>query len=198
MTHEVNSLMSEYQNDDSIGAIVLTGSEKFFASGADILEMSEIKYPESYYAEVLHHWEYITTIQKPIIGAVNGWVLGGGCIYALICDILLAGSRTKMGIPAIKLGIVAGGSGTQRLPKIVGKYISNELLLTGLPINAYQAKEVGLVSQVYEPGQVLNEAVKLGNRISKNEKYLNTMAKESVYNTYEVPLSESIAMSRQL
>jgi len=198
LTHEVNDILTKLDADDSIGAIVVTGHKKFFASGADILEMRYETYPETYMKGLHDHWNFITTIKKPIIGAVSGYVLGGGCIYALLCDILLAGHNAKIGIPAIALSISPLGSSTQSLPHLVGKSRAMEIVLTGDPITAEEAYKIGMVSHVYDADEVVNEAVKLGERISGYSRPVVKMVKECVNKSFDYGLTEGLKYEKQM
>jgi len=198
LTHEVNDILAKLDADDSIGAIVVTGHKDFFASGADIIEMKDETYPGTYMKGLHDHWNFITSIKKPIIGAVSGYVLGGGCIYALLCDILLAGHNAKIGIPAIALSITPLGSSTQSLPHLVGKSKAMEIVLTGNPITAEEAHKIGMVSHVYHADEVVNEAVKLGEKISQYSRPVVRMAKECVNKSFDYSLSDGLKYEKQM
>lgn len=198
LIRELNDLLAKLDDDRNIGAIVITGSEKAFAAGADIKEMKDRTYPDTYNTQMLAHWDYITNIKKPIIAAVNGYALGGGCELAMMCDIMLAGSKAMFGQPEIKLGTIPGAGGTQRLCKAVGKSKAMELVLTGDMMDAKTAEQYGLVSRVYEPDQLVNEAVKMGNKIASYSKPIVAMAKEAVNKSFEMPLSQGLSFEKKL
>ena len=146
--HELVDAVKDADSDSKVSAIVLTGSEKAFAAGADIKEMKDKKYPETYVTDMLGWWDQFTRTRKPIIGAVNGYALGGGCELALMCDILIAGENAKFGQPEINLGTIPGMGGTQRLTRVIGKSRAMELTLTGDFMDAEEAAMRGLVSRV--------------------------------------------------
>lgn len=145
---ELNQILAEYEKDPEVGCIVITGSEKAFAAGADIKEMKDKTYPLTYTSDMLSWWENVTKIRKPIVGAVNGYALGGGCELAMMCDILLAGDSARFGQPEINLGTIPGMGGTQRLTRAIGKSRAMELVLTGEMMDAQEAAARGLVSRV--------------------------------------------------
>lgn len=196
--HEVNDAMDKLDNDPSVGAIVLTGSEKSFAAGADIKEMAEQTFAENYKTNFLHHWTDITRVRKPIIAAVNGYAFGGGCELAMMCDIIYAGEKALFGQPEIKLGTIPGAGGSQRLTKAIGKSRAMEVVLTGKNITAQEAKEWGLVSKVFPVETLVDEAVKLGEEISKMSRPVAQMCKEAVNKSYELSLNEGLNYERRL
>jgi len=198
LIEEVNDALSKLDADDSIGAIVITGHKDFFASGADILEMKDETYPETYMNRLKDHWNYISTIKKPIIGAVSGYVYGGGCVYALLCDILLAGHNAKINVPVMALGITPICGSTQNLPNLVGKSKAMEIVLTGNAITAEEAHRIGMVSHVYDADEVVNEAVKLGERISEYSRPVVKMVKECVNKSFDYGLKEGLEYEKQM
>ncbi|KAL1928723.1 hypothetical protein VTP01DRAFT_2509 [Rhizomucor pusillus] len=196
---EVNEALRGYDADSNIGAIVITGSEKAFAAGADIKEMKSNKFIETYKTDFLGHWAKMTEIRKPIIAAVNGYALGGGCELAMMCDIIYAGEKAVFGQPEIKLGVIPGAGGTQRLVKAVGKSKAMEMVLTGsVNLNATEALNLGLVSKVVPPGELVNEAVKTGEIIASMSQPSVQMAKELINKSFEVPLSAGLRWERIL
>jgi enoyl-CoA hydratase len=198
LINELNDLLTKLDKDSSVGAIVITGNEKAFAAGADIKEMKDRTFPDTYSTQMLGHWDYITNIKKPIIAAVNGYALGGGCELAMMCDIMLAGTGAQFGQPEIKLGTIPGAGGTQRLTKAVGKSKAMELCLTGDMLDAKTAQQYGLVSSIHEPAQLVDEAVKMGNKIASFSKPIVAMAKEAVNKAHELPLSQGLSFEKKL
>lgn len=145
---ELNQIVKEFDKDPEIGCIVITGSEKAFAAGADIKEMKDQVYPDTYTSNMLEWWEDLTKVRKPIVGAVNGYALGGGCELAMMCDILIAGDGAKFGQPEVSIGTIPGMGGTQRLTRAIGKSRAMEMVLTGEFMGAEEAAQRGLVSRV--------------------------------------------------
>eukprot|EP00929_Paragymnodinium_shiwhaense_P005897 TRINITY_DN10845_c0_g1_i2.p1 TRINITY_DN10845_c0_g1~~TRINITY_DN10845_c0_g1_i2.p1 ORF type:complete len:298 (+),score=96.43 TRINITY_DN10845_c0_g1_i2:68-961(+) len=191
--------LKEVDNDDSVRASVVTGCGKAFAAGADIKEMnSRENYSDVRCANMLAHWHAVASMQKPIIAAVNGFALGGGCELAMSCDIIVASEKAKFGQPEIKLGTIPGVGGTQRLIKAVGKSKAMELILTGDMISAQEAKALGLVAQVYEPDSMLQEALAMAEKIAGFSGPVTQMAKECVNVAEEVSLAEGIRFERAL
>lgn len=190
--------ISELDNNPSIGAIVITGSEKAFAAGADIKEMQNRTMAENYTQHFLGSWENIAKMKKPLIAAVNGYALGGGCEVALMCDIIYAGERAKFGQPEITIGTIPGGGGTQRLTKAIGKSRAMEMNLTGVPISAQEAASYGLVSKVFPPDQLVSEAVKTADKIASHSKIIVQMCKEATNAAYELSLAEGLRMEKRM
>ncbi|KAG7167429.1 enoyl-CoA hydratase, mitochondrial-like [Homarus americanus] len=195
---EVKQALLDLEADSCVGAIVLTGSEKAFAAGADIKDMQNKQFVECYNGNFLNDWNVLSIVKKPVIAAVNGYALGGGCEMAMMCDIILAGDKAKFGQPEIVLGTIPGAGGTQRLTKAIGKSRSMQMCLTGDMITAQQASSWGLVSSVHPPDQVVDEAIKLGQKISQHSKLIVAMCKESVNNAYELSLSEGLHFEKRL
>lgn len=195
---EVFQAMVKFDVDPGVAAIVLTGSEKAFAAGADIKEMQNRDFVHCYMHKFLGDWDGISSIKKPVIAAVNGFALGGGCEVAMMCDIILAGEKARFGQPEIALGTIPGGGGTQRLTHAIGKSRSMQMCLTGDPITAQQANEWGLVSSVHPPDQLVAEAIKIGEKINKHSKLITAICKESVNNAYELSLKEGLHFEKSL
>ncbi|KAI8064350.1 ClpP/crotonase-like domain-containing protein [Gongronella butleri] len=196
---EVNDALGKYDADSSIGAIVITGSQKAFAAGADIKEMKDNKFIETYKTDFLGHWADMTKINKPILAAVNGYALGGGCELAMMCDIIYAGEKAVFGQPEIKLGVIPGAGGTQRLVKAVGKSKAMEMVLTGsVNLNANEALAAGLVSKVLPIDTLVDETVKTAEIIANMGQPSVAMAKELINKSFEVPLSAGLRWERIL
>ncbi|XP_048419647.1 enoyl-CoA hydratase, mitochondrial [Stegostoma tigrinum] len=195
---ELGQALDLFVDDPTVGAIVLTGSEKAFAAGADIKEMEKKTFQDCYTENFLSHWNCVATAQKPVIAAVNGYALGGGCELAMMCDIIYAGEKAQFGQPEILLGTIPGAGGTQRLTKAVGKSLAMEMVLTGDRISAQEAKAAGLVSKVYPVAQVVEEAIKCGEKIASNSKLITAMAKEAVNGAFELTLAEGNRLEKHL
>jgi len=198
LMEEVIKALNEMDNDPTIGAIVLTGNEKAFAAGADIKEMKDRTFASNYRENFLGWWSNITQIRKPIIAAVNGYALGGGCEVAMMCDIIYAGEKAKFGQPEISIGTFPGAGGTQRLPRAIGKSRAMEMNLTGIPIGATEAASWGLVSKVFPPDTLVAEAVKTADTIAGHSKLIVQMCKESTNAAYELSLKDGITFERRL
>ncbi|GAA97960.1 hypothetical protein E5Q_04640 [Mixia osmundae IAM 14324] len=198
--HEVNAAMEEADHDDTIGAIVLTGSDKAFAAGADIKEMKDKTFAQAYGKSFLSHWTRLTTVQKPIVGAVSGYALGGGCELAMMCDIVLASPTAVFGQPEINLGVIPGGGGTQRLTHAIGKSKAMEIVLTGKNFSAQEAADWGLISRVVGEGEgeVLQEAIKVAEKIASKGSLAVQAGKEAVNQAYELSLSSGLTFERRL
>lgn len=194
---ELNTALDGYESDKSIGAIVITGSEKAFAAGADIKEMQSNTYSDCIMGNFLSDWTRVARCQKPIIAAVNGYALGGGCELAMMCDIIYAGDKAKFGQPEIALGTIPGAGGSQRLTRVVGKSKAMEMCLTGNMINAEEAEKMGLVSKVIPADKLLSEAVKLGEKISSHSGLIVQLCKEAVNTAYETTLQEGLKFERR-
>uniref|UniRef100_A0A8C6NJM6 Enoyl-CoA hydratase, mitochondrial n=1 Tax=Nothobranchius furzeri TaxID=105023 RepID=A0A8C6NJM6_NOTFU len=195
---EMERALDAFEADADVGAIVITGSERAFAAGADIKEMQNRTFQECYGGNFLVHWNRVSTVKKPVIAAVNGFALGGGCELAMMCDIIYAGEKAQFGQPEILLGTIPGAGGTQRLTRAVGKSLAMELVLTGDRINAQEAKQSGLVSKIYPVDQLVSEAVKCGEKIAANSKLISTMAKEAVNAAFELTLAEGNRLEKRL
>ena len=196
---ELGIALLAFDADDAIGAIVLTGSEKAFAAGADIGAMSTWSYMDVFKTDyITRNWETIRQIRKPVIAAVGGFALGGGCELAMMCDIIIAADSAKFGQPEIKLGIIPGAGGTQRLPRAVGKAKAMDLILTARLMDAAEAERAGLVSRVVPAADLVNEALKVGAAVASFSLPAVMMAKESINRAYELPLAEGVLFERRL
>uniref|UniRef100_A0A914XB46 Probable enoyl-CoA hydratase, mitochondrial n=1 Tax=Plectus sambesii TaxID=2011161 RepID=A0A914XB46_9BILA len=195
---ELSQTLDEMDKDEKIGAIVITGSERAFAAGADIKEMIPLEYPNTFLGGFLEHWTKVTEVRKPVVAAVNGFALGGGCELALMCDIIYAGDKAQFGQPEINIGTIPGAGGSQRLARVVGKSLTMEMVLTGNRITAQEAKDAGIVSKVFPADQVVNEAIKLGEKIAEQSPLITAMAKEVVNRAYETTLSEGLKVERRM
>jgi len=196
---ELGQALDAFEADDAIGAIVLTGSEKAFAAGADIKEMASKTYMDVYLTDfITKGWERITVCRKPIIAAVSGFALGGGCEVAMMCDFILAADTAKFGQPEITIGTIPGAGGTQRLTRFVGKSKAMEMCLTGRMMDAAEAERAGLVSRVGPAAELLPEALKVAEKIAGLSRPVVRMAKESVNRAYETTLAEGVRFERRL
>eukprot|EP00095_Tigriopus_kingsejongensis_P004769 snap_masked-scaffold77_size404793-processed-gene-0.12 protein:Tk04769 transcript:snap_masked-scaffold77_size404793-processed-gene-0.12-mRNA-1 annotation:"enoyl- mitochondrial precursor" len=190
--------MVRTRNHRKVGAMVLTGSDKAFAAGADIKEMQHREFAENFKENFLSSWSDITSIAKPIIAAVNGFALGGGCEMAMMCDIIYAGDKAKFGQPEINLGTIPGAGGTQRLPRAIGKGRAMELNLTGKHIDAETAEKWGLVARVFPADQLVDEAIKKADIMAGHSKLIVAMCKQATNAAYEATLAEGLATEKRL
>lgn len=196
--NEMRHIMQAFTSDDSIGAIVITGSEKAFAAGADIKEMQSLDFVDAYLGDFIGGWDDVANTRKPVIAAVSGFALGGGCELAMICDFIIAADTAKFGQPEITLGIIPGMGGSQRLTRAVGKAKAMDLILTGRMMDAVEAERAGLVSRIVAPERLLDEAVDAATRIASLSRASVLMAKESVNRAFELPLAEGLRFERRL
>ncbi|MBB6308601.1 enoyl-CoA hydratase [Xanthobacter tagetidis] len=195
---ELNTVLDAFEADRGIGCMVLTGSEKAFAAGADIKQMQDYSYPETYLDDFITSWERLSRARKPIIAAVAGFALGGGCELAMSCDFILAADTAKFGQPEIKLGVMPGAGGTQRLTRFVGKSKAMEMCLTGRMMDAAEAERVGLVSRVVPAADLVAEALKVAKTIADMSLPVAMQTKESVNRAYETTLAEGIRFERRV
>jgi enoyl-CoA hydratase len=195
---DLNQALDRFEADDGIGCVVLTGSEKAFAAGADIKEMQPKGYPQVFMEDLFGSWERISRFRKPTIAAVAGFALGGGCELAMMCDIILAADTAKFGQPEIKLGVMPGAGGTQRLTRLVGKAKAMELCLTGRMMDAAEAERSGLVSRVIPAAELLDEAMRVAETIAGMSLPIAMMTKDSVNAAYETTLAEGIRYERRV
>jgi enoyl-CoA hydratase len=196
---ELGHALDAFEGDENVGCIVLTGSEKAFAAGADIKEMAEKSYMDAYLADFITvGWERVTKCRKPVIAAVAGYALGGGCELAMMCDFIIAADNAKFGQPEITIGTIPGAGGTQRLTRFVGKSKAMEMVLTGRMMDAQEAERAGLVSRVVPLDSLMDEAMKAADTISGLSRPVVMMAKESVDRAYETTLAEGVRFERRL
>jgi enoyl-CoA hydratase len=199
LIRELGTALDGFEGDDLIGAVVITGSEKAFAAGADIKEMQPQNFVDVYLGDfITRGWERVTGCRKPIIAAVAGFALGGGCEMAMMCDFILAADNARFGQPEIKLGTIPGAGGTQRLPRFVGKSKAMEMVLTGRMMDAAEAERAGLVSRVVPLAELLPEAIKVAQTIAKLSRPSVFMAKEAINRAFETTLAEGIRYERRL
>ena len=193
-----NALLA-FDADENIGCIIVTGSEKAFAAGADISVMARYNYMDVLKGEfITRNWETIRRVRKPVIAAVGGYALGGGCELAMMCDFIIAADNAKFGQPEIKLGIVPGAGGTQRLPRAVSKAKAMDLCLTGRMMDAEEAERAGLVSRVVPADKLMDEALAAAIVITEMSQPVAAMVKDSVNRAYETTLTEGIKYERAL
>lgn len=198
LVDEMGYALDAFEADDSIGAIVITGSDKAFAAGADIAAMKAWDYMDVYKANyITRNWERVRYCRKPVIAAVAGYALGGGCELAMMCDIILAADTAQFGQPEIKLGILPGAGGTQRLPRYVGKAKAMEMCLTARMMDAQEAERAGLVSRIVPADQLLDDAIATAEKIAAFSLPVVMMVKESVNRAYESSLSEGLLFERR-
>jgi enoyl-CoA hydratase len=199
LMNELGDALAAFDADEAIGAIVITGNDKAFAAGADIGVMKDRSFTDVYMGQyITRNWERLRSIRKPVIAAVAGYALGGGCELAMMCDILIAAETAKFGQPEIKLGIIPGAGGTQRLPRAVGKAKAMDLVLTGRMMDAAEAERAGLVSRVVPADRLIDEALAAAAQIAEFSLPSVMMAKEAVNRAYESPLAEGMLFERRL
>ena len=196
---ELGRALLAFDADDAIGCIVLTGSDKAFAAGADIAVMESFGFVDVYKSDfITRNWETMRRVRKPVIGAVAGFALGGGCELAMMCDLIIAAETAKFGQPEIRLGLVPGAGGTQRLPRAVGKAKAMDMVLTARMMDVHEAERAGLVSRVVAPERLLAEAQAAADAICGHSLPSLMAAKECVNRAYESPLSEGLAFERRM
>ena len=199
LTNEMTTALRDFEADDTIGAIVITGSEKAFAAGADIKEFAPKSYMDAYFDELITaSWEEPTRCRKPVIAAVSGYALGGGCELAMMCDFIICAENAKFGQPEINIGTIPGAGGTQRLTRFVGKSKAMEMTLTGRMMNAEEAERSGLVSRVVPTEDLLDEALSVAKNIAGLSRPAVFMAKECVNRAYETTLAEGVRFERRV
>jgi len=195
---DLNTALAGFEADSAIGAIVLTGSEKAFAAGADIKELQNNTFADAFLNDIIAPWEYVTRIRKPVIAAVSGFALGGGCELAMMCDFIVAADTAKFGQPEIKLGVIPGAGGTQRLTRFVGKSKAMDMILTGRLMDAAEAERSGLVSRIFPADQLIAEALKIATEIAILGTPSVLAAKECVDRAFETTLAEGVRFERRL
>jgi enoyl-CoA hydratase len=199
LMRELSQALVAFDADPAIGCIVVTGSEKAFAAGADIKAMKDWGYMDVYLSDyITAEWETVTRVRKPVIAAVAGYALGGGCELAMMCDFILAADTAKFGQPEINLGVIPGAGGTQRLPRFVGKAKAMEMVLTGRMMDAAEAERCGLVSRVVPADQLVDEAIKTAQKIAEMSLPSVMLAKESVNRAFETTLNEGVRFERRI
>jgi enoyl-CoA hydratase len=195
---ELGEQLLAFDADAAIGAIVLTGNDKAFAAGADVKEMKDRAFPAVFLNDFIAPWETVLRVKKPVIAAVAGFAVGGGCELAMMCDLIVAADTAKFGQPELGLGIIPGAGGTQRLVRAVGKAKAMDLILTGRMMDAAEAERSSLVSRVFPADQLLAETLKLAERIAGLSDVAMVMAKQAVNRAFETTLSEGVRVERQL
>jgi enoyl-CoA hydratase len=195
---ELLQAYAAFEADAAIGAIVLTGSERAFAAGADIKEMQPLDFADVYSRNFLGGWDDVAKVRKPVIAAVSGFALGGGCELAMICDFIIASETAKFGQPEITLGVIPGMGGSQRLTRAVGKAKAMDMVLTGRMMDAAEAERAGLVSRVVAPDRLLDEALEAAAKIASLSRPSVLMAKEAVNRALETTLEEGLRFERRM
>jgi enoyl-CoA hydratase len=195
---ELGQALTQFDQDPQIGAVVITGNEKAFAAGADIKEMAGKSFMEAYLGDFLASWDRVAHQRKPVIAAVAGFALGGGCEIALMCDFIIAADTAKFGQPEIQLGVMPGAGGTQRLPRYIGKAKAMDLILTARMMDATEAERSGLVARVVPADKLLDEALAAAKKIASFSQPIAMMAKEAVNRAFETTLAEGIRSERRL
>ncbi|HKZ83172.1 MAG TPA: enoyl-CoA hydratase-related protein [Anaerolineae bacterium] len=198
LMEEVATALEEFDRDENVGCIVITGDERAFAAGADIKEMAGASAVDMLTGDSISRWDRIKKIKKPIVAAVSGWCLGGGCEVAMACDIIVASESAQFGQPEINLGVMPGAGGTQRLTRAIGKSKAMEMVLTGRTLSAREAEQAGLVSRVAPVEVYLDEALKLAGEIASRAPIAIRLAKEAVNKAYEMPLTDGLDYERRL
>ena len=199
LAREIAEAVDTYETNDAIGALVVTGSEKAFCAGADIKEMQSQTYMDVYKKDFITvNWERLSQCRKPVIAAVAGYALGGGCEFAMMCDFILAADNAKFGQPEILIGTIPGAGGTQRLPRFIGKAKAMEMALTGRMMDAEEAERSGLVSRIVPVAKLIDEAVSTATNIANLSQPIVMLAKESVNRAYETTLAEGIHFERRI
>jgi enoyl-CoA hydratase len=197
MLNELFDALSEFDANEAVGAMVVTGNEKAFAAGADIKEMAESSPFDMIKQGRVELWDRIRTIRKPVIAAVSGWALGGGCEFSISCDMIIASETAKFGQPEITIGIIPGGGGTQRLARLLGKQLAMEMVLNNRTLTAAEALQFGLVNRVVPVADYLNEAVNLAEEIASRAPLAIRMAKDSVNAAFEGTLTEGLKTEKR-
>ncbi len=195
---ELNSALTDFQENPAIGCVILAGSEKAFAAGADIREMKDKSFTDVYLGDFLGTWDRIAEFRKPMIAAVSGYCLGGGCELAMMCDFIIAADTAKFGQPEITLGVIPGAGGTQRLARYIGKAKTMDMVLTGRLMEAAEAERCGLVSRIVPAEKLLDVAVNAAAKIAAFSQPVVMMAKEAVNRAFETSLAEGLRFERRL
>ena len=199
LAREIAEAVDAYEADETIGALVVSGSEKAFCAGADIKEMADKNYMDVYKEDFITvNWERLSHCRKPIVAAVAGYALGGGCEFAMMCDFILAAENAKFGQPEILIGTIPGAGGTQRLTRFIGKSKAMEMVLTGRMMDAEEAERAGLVSRIVPLEELVDEAVQTAEKMANLSRPVVMLAKESVNRAYETTLAEGVRFERRV
>ena len=198
MTDEVTSYLTSLDDDTDTGCFVLTGNGKAFAAGADIKEMAAKSYMDTFYENMFAKWEKVAQLRTPKIAAVNGFALGGGCELAMMCDILFAGESAKFGQPEIKLGVMPGMGGSQRLTRAVGKAKAMDLILTGRMMDAEEAERAGLIARIFSDDSLIEETLKVAETIAEFGPASAMLAREAVARADEISLTDGLLFERRV
>jgi len=199
LMNELGQALQAFDADEAIGCMVITGSEKAFAAGADITAMAKLTFAQAYRGDfITRNWETIRSVRKPVIAAVSGFALGGGCELAMMCDFIIAADNAKFGQPEIKLGVIPGAGGTQRLPRAVGKSKAMDLALTGRMMDAAEAERAGLVSRVVPFEKLMDEALGAALQICGYSQIATMATKETVNRAFEGSLSDGLMFERRM
>ena len=198
LINELNAALEGFDRDETIGCTVITGNDKAFAAGADVKEMADKTYVDAYLGKFLSGWSGLADARKPIIAAVSGFCLGGGCELALMCDFIIASDTARFGTPEITLGIMPGAGGTQRLPRFIGKAKAMDMVLTGRMMDAAEAERCGLVARIVSPERLVDEALAAAEKIASYSQPIVMMAKETLNRAFETTLEEGVRFERRL
>lgn len=198
LIHQLNQALDAAEENPNIGCIILTGNEKAFAAGADIQEMKNLSYSDVFHHDFISSWERLARCRKPVIAAVAGYALGGGCEMAMMCDIIVAADTAKFGQPEITIGTIPGAGGSQRLTRLIGKTKAMDMCLTGRMMSAEEAERSGLVSRIFPADQLLEKALEIAQKITSFSFPVSQMVKESINRAEETSLSEGIRFERRL
>ena len=198
LIEELNAALAIFENDSNVGCTIITGSDKAFAAGADVKEMADKTFVDAYLGKFLEGWSSLSLVRKPVIAAVSGYCLGGGCELAMMCDFIIATETAKFGLPEITLGIMPGAGGTQRLPRLIGKAKAMDMILTGRMMDAAEAERSGLVARIVAPENLLEEALATAEKIASYSQPIVMMAKETVNRSEETSLSEGTRFERRV
>lgn len=199
MMGQLTQALAAFEDDDGVGAIVITGGDRIFSAGADIKEMRALSFAEAYLQDfVTRDWEPIPKCRKPVIAAVSGFAVGGGCEVALSCDMIVADETARFGQPEVQVGTIPGGGGTQRLARLVGKSRAMELCLTGRTIDAAEAERIGIVTSLVPAGEAMTQAMAIATRIASYSLPIVMLIKESVARGFEGSLAEGLRFERRM
>ncbi|VDN05137.1 unnamed protein product [Thelazia callipaeda] len=198
LIQELSDALNSFDSDKSVGVIIITGSNRAFSVGADIKEIHSVQHNMISSENWLQNWTTISRIKKPIIAAVNGHALGGGCELAMMCDIIYAGENAMFGQPEVTIGTIPGAGGTQRWLRVAGKSVAMEICLTGNSIPAQEAKECGIVAKIFPVDAVVSEAIKTAEKISSHSSLIVSLVKDAINRSYETFLQEGLQYESRL